>query len=360
MRRTEDGNEFSNTPRNPQGGHQCCPQRGRTLRTPDGKVSGRLPYPFEDTSSFVHSAQQRRCATCKPMPNVESLHVTAPVWSHMRHEDVYAHRLWRHVSHSSGKQRQATLPCASTTERRYEDNRPKQGLMTKGLQTRDAARAISLASMDIRACKEDFLVHIRSGSNIIVLNTANEKAAELILKNAKLDFQGTEYQVSTYVSTPVYFLKGAIHDIDEDTSEAELMANLHTRTLGVNIVRARVLGKSDSHSSFLWTDGPEIYTTTEGKCNAIFIDPRNSSACGTAGHRTVCPKPTTVRCMSYGTSEHHTCKPKCALCSGGHTIASQERRKRFKRIQRQRKQTKIPAESRGILLSNRRWLSAEL
>ncbi|KAH7977437.1 hypothetical protein HPB49_001504 [Dermacentor silvarum] len=125
--------------------------------------------------------------------------------------------------------------------------RPAPGLILRKLQTHQVARAIVQATRGAPTCKgDDFITRLRPGSNIIIVSTPHEGTAATLMKIMSLTFHGRSHPVKVYLSTPEDLLKGVVHGIAVGTSEEELMANLRVRTHGVRIVRARMLGQSQT------------------------------------------------------------------------------------------------------------------
>ncbi|KAH7973490.1 hypothetical protein HPB49_001523 [Dermacentor silvarum] len=227
------------------------------------------------------------------------------------------------------------------------------------LQTHQVARAIVQATGGAPTCKgDDFITRLRPGSNIIIVSTPHEGTAATLMKIMSLTFHGRSHPVKVYLSTPEDLLKGVVHGIDVGTSEEELMANLRVRTHGVRIVRARMLGQSQT--ALLHFEGPQVprfvyFYGGEMPC-------RDYQPTRTTGHRPdVCPNPTVRAC---NTCNHpnpeagHTCVPKCALCGGAHLTAAKDCNNKLKRIRPRGKpaSTTAPKTQRH---PRPRWFSSE-
>ncbi|XP_072145600.1 arylsulfatase B-like [Dermacentor andersoni] len=191
-------------------------------------------------------------------------------------------------------------------------------LIVRKLQTHQVAKAIVQATGGAPACKgDDFIVRLRHGSNIIIVSTPHEATAATLMEIISLYFHGRSHPVKVYLSTPEGLLKGVVHGIDAGTGEAELMANLRVRTHGVRIVRARMLGQSQT--ALLHFEAPQVprfvyYYGGEMPCRDYQQTRQFFSICSITGHRPdVCPNPT------------------CALCGGAHLTAATEFNK-LKRI----------------------------
>ncbi|KAH7931856.1 hypothetical protein HPB49_025830 [Dermacentor silvarum] len=175
--------------------------------------------------------------------------------------------------------------------------RPAPGLILRKLQTHQVARTIVQANGGAPTCKgDDFIIRLRPGSNIIIVSTPHE---------------------------------GVVHGIDVGTSEEELMANLRVRTNGVRILRARMLGQSQT--ALLHFEGPRCLnfcTSTEGRCLAETASRQGSSAPSAEPpdiHQTSAPTQRfarAIRATSLTQKPDHTCVPKCALCGGAHLTAA--------------------------------------
>ncbi|KAH8026646.1 hypothetical protein HPB51_023410 [Rhipicephalus microplus] len=62
----------------------------------------------------------------------------------------------------------------------------------------------------------------------------------------QLKIRGRIHPFNAYVAAPEDLLRGIIHGLPPGTTQADLMANLRTRTQGVKIERATMLGSSKS------------------------------------------------------------------------------------------------------------------
>lgn len=244
--------------------------------------------------------------------------------------------------------------------------RPAPGLILRKLQTHQVARAIVQATGGAPTCKgDDFITRLRPGSNIIIVSTPHEGTAATLMKITSLTFHGRSHPVKVYLSTPEDLLKGVVHGIDVGTSEEELMANLRVRTHGVRIVRARMLGQSQT--ALLHFEGPQVprfvyFYGGEMPCRDYQPTRQFCPICRTTGHRPdVCPNPTVRAC---NTCNHpnpeagHTCVPKCALCGGAHLTAAKDCNNKLKRIPPRGKpaSTTAPKTQRH---PRPRWFSSE-
>ncbi|XP_065306760.1 uncharacterized protein [Dermacentor albipictus] len=256
--------------------------------------------------------------------------------------------------------------------------RPTPGLIVRKLQTHQVAKAIVQATGGAPTCKgDDFIVRLRHGSNIITVSTPHEATAATLMKIISLTFNGRSHPVKVYLSAPEGLLKGVVHGIDAGTGEEELMANLRVRTHGVRIVRARMLGQSQT--ALLHFEGPQVprfvyYYGGEMPCRDYQPTRQLCSICRITGHRPdVCPNPT-VRacnvCNHINPYAGHTCVPKCALCGGAHLTAATECNNKLKRIPPRWKSTstttpKTQRQLRPVTQSTKaadlrpRWFSSE-
>ncbi|KAH7955961.1 hypothetical protein HPB52_005288 [Rhipicephalus sanguineus] len=187
--------------------------------------------------------------------------------------------------------------------------RPSPGLIVRELRSHQVAKAIIQATGWASACKgEDLIVCLRRGSNVIIVSTPHEATAATLER---------PHPVKVYLSTPKDLSKGVVHGIDAGTSKEELLANLRVRTHGVRIVRARMLGQSQT--ALLHFEGPQLPQLPTRQFCPI---------CRTPGHRPdVCPNPTARACDVChlpNPEAGHTCVPKCALCGGPHLTAAKE------------------------------------
>ncbi|KAH7956150.1 hypothetical protein HPB52_006508 [Rhipicephalus sanguineus] len=196
--------------------------------------------------------------------------------------------------------------------------RPSPGLIVRELRSYQVAKAIIQATGRASTCKgEDFIVRLRRGLNIIIVSTPHEATAATLVKITSLTFQERPHPVKVYLSTPKDLCKGVVHGIDAGTSEEELLANLRVRTHGVRIVRARMLGQSQT--ALLHFEGPQLpqlvyFYGGEMPCRCYQPTRQFCPICRTPGHRPdVCPNPTARACDVCNLPNPeagHTCIPK--------------------------------------------------
>ncbi|KAH7980941.1 hypothetical protein HPB49_020358 [Dermacentor silvarum] len=143
------------------------------------------------------------------------------------------------------------------------------------------------------------------------------------------------------------------------------MANLRVRTHGVRIVRARMLGQSQT--ALLHFERPQVprfvyFYGGEMPCRDYQPTRQFCPICRTTRHRPhVCPNPTAGAC---NTCNHpnpeagHTFVPKCALCGGAHLTAAKDCNNKLKRIPPRGKpaSTTTPKTQRH---PRPRWFSSE-
>ncbi|XP_077494388.1 protein argonaute-4-like [Amblyomma americanum] len=170
---------------------------------------------------------------------------------------------------------------------------------------------------------EDLILRLRNGSNIIIVSTSNEEAAQKIRSITQLNFGGT--------------LRGVIYGVDQGTSPEELKTNLRTRTQGVKILAARMLGNSST--AVITFDGPTLpkqvlYYGGEMWCYPYRPTRQVCYACGQQGHRMdVCPfleSRTCRQCGCRNPEDMHQCTPKCLLCGGDHAVGTKDCKQRLK------------------------------
>ncbi|KAL1430319.1 hypothetical protein MTO96_015028 [Rhipicephalus appendiculatus] len=121
--------------------------------------------------------------------------------------------------------------------------RPHKGLAVKDLL------GYELSSAVIDACDRhfdggSFMLREHPGSNIIILSTPHEHVAKELREITHMTIRGRVHSFNSYVADPEDILRGIVHGIPPETSQAELMANLRVRTQGVKIERARMLGST--------------------------------------------------------------------------------------------------------------------
>lgn len=201
----------------------------------------------------------------------------------------------------------------------------KPGLLVCRFKTHGVAQSISVASshLDLESTGNEFLLRLRSGSNI-VFSTPNERVAKLIFGVNSLTIRGQQYAVNTYVSTLEFLLKGVLHNVTPGSPESELMANLRVRTQGVTIRHARMIGKSQA--AVILFDGTRVrsfvyYRGAEIPCCVYQPIRQFCHMCRKIGRRgDVCPFPTPacVQCNGTLTDTNSTCKLHCALCGEAH------------------------------------------
>ncbi|KAH7955467.1 hypothetical protein HPB52_000917 [Rhipicephalus sanguineus] len=186
------------------------------------------------------------------------------------------------------------MPKFPTTQMHGVIIRPSPGLIVRELRPHRGAKAIIQATGRASACKgEDFIVRLRRGSNILIVSTPHEATAATLVKITSLTFQERPHPMKVYLSTPKDVSKGVVHGIDAGTSEEELLANLRVRTHGVRIVRARMLGRSQT--ALLHFECPQLpqlvyFYGEEMPCRCYQPTRQFYPICRTPGHRPdVCP-----------------------------------------------------------------------
>ncbi|KAH7978187.1 hypothetical protein HPB49_004782 [Dermacentor silvarum] len=250
--------------------------------------------------------------------------------------------------------------------------KPKPGLAVRDLKTYEVARAIMEAAGGSAAgfkC-DDMIIHLRPGSNIVIVSTALEEHGKRIEKIKHLNLNGKSHPMSTYVTTPEYLLKGVIHGINTDVTDDEIIDNICVRTQGVEVLQARRLG--ESKTVLLMFDGdvlPRYVYLFGGETPCVPYQPTRQycRTCQETGHRTdVCPKAVTSQCAQCGMGDppqDHVCKTTCAFCGGEHATGAPECQKKLKQIQSrdrpkpQQQQHRSRPNQRGNI--KERWLSSE-
>ncbi|KAH7941871.1 hypothetical protein HPB49_018201 [Dermacentor silvarum] len=121
--------------------------------------------------------------------------------------------------------------------------RPKKGLQVKSFTNHQISKAVS-AACGGKVDDSHFLVRLRPGANIIIVSTPDQEVADIARKITRIVLGGNLYEVNSYVAAPDGVARGVIHGIDPDTPPEELMTHQRGRTQGVEIVQARMLGKT--------------------------------------------------------------------------------------------------------------------
>lgn len=237
--------------------------------------------------------------------------------------------------------------------------RPKKGLNIKTLTTHQVSRAVVAACNYHPKCTgNDFIVRIRTGSNIIIASTPHIETAELLRRVSTLAFGGSNHDFNTYVAAPDNTLRGVIHGLDPGTSPDELKANLRVRTQGVTIHSARMLGTSKT--AVITFEGSLVpryvlYYGGEVACHPYRPTRQVCQVCYQPGHRSdVCPTPDAAVCRQCGIlnpTENHPCTPQCKFCGEGHLSGAKECPQRLKTLRRSRTPQRQPPSAR------RRWFS---
>ncbi|XP_072145253.1 uncharacterized protein [Dermacentor andersoni] len=214
--------------------------------------------------------------------------------------------------------------------------RPK-GLVVKSLQQFQVARAVAAACSN-KFEGRDLITRLRTGSNIIIVSTPNEEAAQLARRITSLTIEGRSYDVNAYVAAPENTRRGVIHGVDPRATPEELKTDLWTRTQGVTIHSARRLGKTKT--AVITFDGPitpkhVIYCGAEYKCYPYRPTRQICYVCCQQGHRSdVCPTPDAKACKQCGMQnppKDHQCTPRCLICGGNHATGSRECQDRLKK-----------------------------
>ncbi|KAL1475937.1 hypothetical protein MTO96_036917, partial [Rhipicephalus appendiculatus] len=242
--------------------------------------------------------------------------------------------------------------------------RPKKGLVVSNYNNHDIARAIVAACGDPHKCKdEDILTRLRHGSNIIIVSTPSEQAADAIRKLSKISIQGKIHEVNAYVAAPEGVIKGVIHGVDRGTTSEELLAHLRVRTQGVKILHARMLGHTKT--AVITFDGDFVpryvsYYGGEEPCYPYKPTKQVCKVCNRLGHRSdVCPHPENPACERCGKENpepEHSCELQCALCGEAHLTGDTQCKKKLKPI---RRHVPRPAQKNTSTTGRRRWFSSD-
>ncbi|XP_070379787.1 uncharacterized protein [Dermacentor albipictus] len=259
--------------------------------------------------------------------------------------------------------------------------RPTKGLTIKDILIPTLASAILKASQPIQdhLCRTqdgpvkreritgmDFILRTRPGSNIIILSVSSTEVANVLRRITLLELSGRMHQFNTYVADPDNCYRGVVHGIPADTPMEHLLANMRVRTHGVQIERARMLGKS-STALITFTGGslPKCIYYMGGEMRLHPYKPtvQICTECFQAGHRPdVCPHPINI-CKKCGLKDPpalgHECVLKCAVCgAAGHETGSNQCPQKLKNIRS--KNTNRQSRSRERVGQKKlRWFSSE-
>ncbi|XP_070387880.1 uncharacterized protein [Dermacentor albipictus] len=214
--------------------------------------------------------------------------------------------------------------------------RPKKGLQVKSFSNHQISKAVS-AACGGKVDDSHFIVRLRPGSNIIIVSTPDQEVADIARKITRIVLGGNLYEVNSYVAAPDGVARGVIHGIDPDTPPEELMTHLRVRTQGVEIVQARMLGKT---KTALITFNSHVvpryvyYYGGETECHTYKPTKQICYVCQRMGHRSdVCPTPNIKICLACGThdpTDGHECSLKCAVCGEAHATGSRECKQKLK------------------------------
>lgn len=194
----------------------------------------------------------------------------------------------------------------------------------KSFSNHQISKAVS-AACGGKVDDSHFIVRLRPGSNIIIVSTPDQEVADIARKITRIVLGGNLYEVNSYVAAPDGVARGVIHGIDPDTPPEELMTHLRVRTQGVEIVQARMLGKT---KTALITFSSHVvpryvyYYGGETECHPYKPTKQICYVCQRMGHRSdVCPTPNIKICLACGThdpTDDHECSLKCAVCGEAH------------------------------------------
>lgn len=233
--------------------------------------------------------------------------------------------------------------------------RPTKGLTIKDILIPTLASAILKASQPIqdhlnqaedgpvkreRITGADFILRTRPGSNIIILSVNSTEVANVLRRIGQLELNGNVHQFNTYVADPDNCYRGVVHGIPPDTPMEHLVDNMRVRTHGVQIERARMLGKSTT-ALITFTGGslPKCIYYMGGEMRLHPYKPtvQICTECFQAGHRPdVCPHPVNI-CKKCGLKDPpthgHECVIKCAVCGAAdHETGSNHCPRKLKNI----------------------------
>ncbi|XP_070386203.1 uncharacterized protein [Dermacentor albipictus] len=215
--------------------------------------------------------------------------------------------------------------------------RPKNGLPIKEL------KAIEIVQAIIEACNnkfkdEDFIVRLRTGSNIIIASTSNEEVARMMLGITNLRVRGQAYEVNRYVAMPEDVKRAVIRGVPAGTPTEMLKAKIRVRTQGVVVLASRMLGKSETAViTFDASIIPKYVIFAGAKFRCYLYRPTRQVCyiCCQQGHRSdVCPTPNAKACRQCGMQnppENHQWQTKCLICGGDHATGSRDCKDRLKK-----------------------------
>lgn len=215
--------------------------------------------------------------------------------------------------------------------------RPKKGLQLSSFTVPQLTQAIARACPSGIKNLQDAIVRPKWTSNIILVSTPTQDAANELRNLQSLYIGGKKYDVVSYVAYSEHEVKGVVHGFEPGTSSAELLAGLRVRTLDTKIVFARMLGKSTT--ALITFEGNTVpravyFYGGEMTCYLYKATRLVCQICRKTGHRAdVCPEPNInicARCGEERPNEDHSCSPRCALCKKGHLTGAKECELKFR------------------------------
>lgn len=209
---------------------------------------------------------------------------------------------------------------------------------------------------------QETIVRPKWNSNIILVSTSNQEAANEFRNIEALAIGEKKYDVKSYVAFSDQEVKGVVHGFEPGTTSEELMNGLRVRTIDTKIVFARMLGKSST--ALVTFEGNTVpravyFYGGEMTCYLYKATRLVCHICRKTGHRAdVCPEPNANICSSCGEgnpARDHKCTPKCALCQKEHHTGSKECELKFR-------SPRIPPGNRSKISSKQRrprWFDDE-
>lgn len=184
---------------------------------------------------------------------------------------------------------------------------------------------------------QEAIVRPKWTSNIILVSTPNQEAANEFRTIETLTIGERKYDVKSYVAYSEQEVKGVVHGFAPGTTSEELLDGLRVRTIDTKIVFARMLGKSTT--ALVTFEGNTVpravyFYGGEMTCYLYKATRLVCQICRKTGHRAdVCPEPNANICSSCGEenpAKDHKCTPKCALCKKEHHTGSKECELKFR------------------------------
>lgn len=234
--------------------------------------------------------------------------------------------------------------------------RPKEGLALTKLSLPVIGGLLRLsAAIEWKKGQEEDRVVMNDKQGTITYSTPKEEDAVKMLALRRLQVEGKEFEVLTYMAAPDNCGRGVVHGLDPRLAEEEL-ETAFSHPANPPIIGVRRMG--NSASVIITFAGPQVPTRwmlcfgAPMKCYLYRKRYEVCFKCGDIGHRSdVCNNPTETckGCGEPSPTNEHRCEPKCKLCGKEHMTGDKRCKALFRTpyiVKKRQWERKLEAEAR--------------